>query len=407
MPAPYDPVYGPLLYGDGEYGEGAFIDAQGQDNEHTKVRRSLTPLPPPVFAGMKLKADVFLGDLVLNTIDDNNVIWVCTDIDGWWVHPDPEIPNVDRGWSDGSYDARGRWQARQLTLDGVILPPDPEYLPGARDALIRATSLVYTGAWLKTRENPTRASYVRLSGRPEIATVNARGRTEFSIGLRAADPIKYSWNDDDEEGYNTQVIPAKNVSTPESGERTITNVGNTSVSVFIEVTGPTTGQATIYNSATDQLMTITDALRASETRSVTSVVVESSIATVTTSANHTLAVGDFIDLSGVTSTIIGTYEVVDIPAADKASFVVSEADFLETPVSPNGTLVRDADFLEIDTYDRTVAFNGVTLGARAKIDTLVDWLTLAPGANKVSLLDEGTNNGTASMTVYYRSGWIG
>jgi hypothetical protein len=400
-------VYGTALYGAGAYGAGAFLDPQGQDGEHTKVRRSLTPLPPPVFTGMKLQEDVSIGDLTLNRIDDNNVIWVCTDIEGWWVHPDPEIPDVDRGWSDGSYDARGRWQARQITLNGVILPPDPEYLPAARDTLVRATSLVYTGAWLKTRENPTRAAYVRLSGRPEIATINARGRTEFSIGLRAADPIKYSWNESDDEGYNTQIIPAKNNSTPETGERTITNVGNTSVPIFIEVTGPTSGPATIYNDATDQLFTITDTLRASETRSVTSVVATGGVVTITTSANHTLAVGDFIDLSGVTSTLTGTFQVSDIPADDKASFLADESDFLETPISPSGTLTRDADFLEIDTYERKVALNGITLGARARVDTLVDWLTLAAGANVVSFIDEGTVNGTASMKVYYRSGWIG
>jgi hypothetical protein len=41
------------------------------------------------------------------------------------------------------------------------------------------------------------------------------------------------------------------------------------------------------------------------------------------------------------------------------------------------------------------------------VDTLVDWIVLAPGANSINITDEGQANSTASMVVYYRSGWIG
>lgn len=315
-------------YNEGLYGDGYYIDGVSQNFETAVVNKSLTPLPPPVFTGMKLQADVSIGDLVLNRIDANNVIWVCTDIEGWWGHPDPDIPDVARGWRDGSYDARGRWQARQITLNGVILPPDPDFLPTARNTLIEATNLVYTGAWLKTKENPTRAAYVRLSGRPEISTVTARGRTEFSIGLRAADPIKYSWNDADPDGYNLTTIPCKNVATSATGTATITNVGNTPVSVFLEVTGAITGDATITNETTSEVLTI---------------------------------------------------------------------------ISP----MIATDMLEIDTYEREVSFNSDTAGARTRIDTLVDWITLDPGANTIKFIDLGQANSTAVLKVYYRSGWIG
>jgi hypothetical protein len=108
---------------------------QGQENQAVNV--SLTPLPPPYITGMKLQEDIILGDLVLNKIDANNVVWVCTGIDGWWNQPDPEMPELTRGWGDGSYDVKGRWEARQLTLNGVFLPPDPSYVPAARDALVQ------------------------------------------------------------------------------------------------------------------------------------------------------------------------------------------------------------------------------------------------------------------------------
>ena len=315
-------------FNEGLYNAGTYDAPANQATETTLVNRSLTPLPPPVFTGMKLQADISLGSLVFNTIDSNNVIWVITDIEGWWGHPDPDIPDITRGWRDGSYDARGRWAARQINLTGVFLAPDPSLVAVARNTLIVATSLVYDGAWLKTNENPTRASFVRLSGKPEIQTVNARGRTEFSIGLRAADPVKYSWNDNDPEGYDNTVIACKNTSTGATGQATITNVGNTPVSVFLTVTGRLYGPTTIANTTTGEVLTINDA-------------------------------------------------------------------------QPSGSL------LEIDTYEREVSFDNSTVGARVRLEILTDWITLDPGANVLVFQDTGFATSTASLTVSYRSGWIG
>jgi len=305
-----------------------YVDPILQAEENQAVNISLTPLPPPYITGMKLDADIILGDLVLNTIDNNNVVWVCTNIQGWWGQPDPEMPELTRGWGDGSYDVKGRWQARQLTLEGVFLPPDPSFVPAARDALISATSLVYTGAWLRTFEDPPRASYVRLSGRPDIETVNARGRTEFSIGLRAADPIKYEWDDADPEGYSIVEIPCRNLGTGATGSGSVNNIGNTEVTAVFEIQGPIVGPATLQNLTTNELLLVIDAI-------------------------------------------------------------------------PGGS------YLEIDTYDREVALDGDTTGTRSIIDTLADWIKLAPGVNTISLIDEGAVNSTAILRVYYRSGWIG
>lgn len=392
-------------YGYGGYGEGLYNDGLSQDAENNVVNRALTPLPRPHITGMKLKEDVILGDLVLNTIDENDVVWVCTDIEGWWVQPDPDIPDVSRGWRDGSYDARGKWLARQITLTGSILPKHPDLLPAARASLIEATNLVYTGAWLKTNENPTRASYVRLSGRPSISTVNARGRTDFSIGLRAADPIKYSWNDSDPDGYSLTTIPCKNVATAADGEEAITNQGNIAVSVFLEVTGPTVGDTTVVNSTNGDVLTITGELRGAETRTVTTKALTDNVATLTFSAAHNMVAGDTVTVAGVDSTFNGEFEVTDVPTTTRISYAKTATNV--TSGAASGTVSRDADVLEIDTYEREVALNGLTYGARVYLDTLTDWLTLDPGTNTITFIDEGAANGTASLKVYYRSGWIG
>lgn len=391
-------------YGSGEYGGGGYLDSLAQGRETTAVNRGLIPLPPPVFTGMKLKGDVLLGDLRLNTIDENNVIWVCTDIEGWWGHPDPEIPDVTRGWRDGSYDARGRWQARQITLTGSFFPPDSDYVPAARDRLVESTALVYSGAWLKTMENPTKAAYVRLSGRPEIATVNARGRTDFSIGLRAADPVRYSWNDDDEEGYDTVQVACKNLSTGATGQTVVTNSGNTDVTVFLEVTGPIVGPATIYNETTDELITISGTLRNTSTYSITNKALTSNVATLTTSTTHNFIVDDVVDVVGVDATFDGTYVIT---AVTTNTFSYDRVATNVGSTSASGTATIYADLMEIDTYERAVAVNGLTPGARAKLATLVDWITLAPGDNVLTFIDGGSASSTAALVVYYRSGWIG
>lgn len=231
------------------------LNPSAQSEENKLVNIALTNLPIPHFSGLKLKADIRLGNLVLNTIDENNVVWVCTDIEGWWNFPDPEFPELIRGWGDGSYDARGRWASRLMTLTGVFLTQDPSQVPAARAKLIEAANLVYEGGWLTVNEGPWKGSFVRLSGRPEISTVSPRGRTEFSIGLKAADPIKYEYVDGAPDGYRTATL------TPTSSTVTINNIGNTTVPIIIELSKGFTvsnpnNPPTITNSSTDQEMRV-------------------------------------------------------------------------------------------------------------------------------------------------------
>lgn len=173
---------------------------QEQKNKATNL--GLTKLPQPYLTGMKLNADVRINGLTLNTIDENDIVWVCTDIQNWWNISGVETPDIARGLDDGSYDVRGRHTSRNITLAGSILVPDPSYAPIARQKLLEAVDLVYTGGWLFVDESPTKAAYVRLVGQPTIDSVTARGRMNFSIPLRAGDPIKYSWDEAFKEGYS-------------------------------------------------------------------------------------------------------------------------------------------------------------------------------------------------------------
>jgi Phage tail protein/Carbohydrate binding domain len=384
-----------------------YIDEPTQAQETKKVDKGLSPVPYPKITGLKLDAGISLGSLILNTIDENGVVWVCTDIEGWWNHPEPDIDDIPRGYGDGSYDVRGRYQARQLTLNGVFLVPDASYVAAARSKLIENTDLVYTGNWLITNENPPKASYVRLSGRPEINTVNPRGRTEFSIGLRAPDPLKYEWFAGNELGYRSVVIPGQSASPVVTGQGSVVNTGNAYAPVVLEITGPLTGPGVIQNVTTNEEITIIESLRGVLTPAVSNKALTSNVATLTTSSEHNLLAGDEIVVTGVDSTFNGTYTVLTVPTTVTLTYAKTAANVVSAAVSPTGTITFGPDILEIDTRDHEVALNGDAIGKRNLIDVLAEWTLLSPGTNIFSFVDEGAANATASLTVYYRSAWLG
>lgn len=219
------------------------LDEQAQKEENKLVNLALSKLPQPHISGLKLRGDVQLGSLVLNQIDPaTGVVWVLTGLDGWWNLPDAEFPDLARGWGDGSYDSDGRYTARIMTLEGSFLTQDPKQAIAARKKLVEAINSVYSAKDLIVREysidsngaevaEPKVAS-VRISGRPQIESVNARGRVNFSIGLKAANPIKYEYFNSPSTGnYRTTTL------TRNADNIIVTNAGNVRVPVIFRVDG--------------------------------------------------------------------------------------------------------------------------------------------------------------------------
>ena len=295
-----------------------FVDSYNQTNETNITNEGLRSLLPgdivtkPYVTGLKLQADVSINGLVLNTIDENKVVWVCTDIEGWWNLPDPEIPDIPRGLDDGSYDVRGRWKARDLTLRGSILPPTPALGATARQTLIEALALVYTGGWLLVDESPLKSAYVRLYGRPTIENVNARGRINFTLPLRSVDPVKYSWNPNDANGITTTSLTP--VAIGNTASTTISNDGNTNVAVVLSITGPMTAPAYIKNTTTDQTIKVIKNLRdTTYTATTTHRSRTSGVSTLTTTSNHSFLVGDVVTVANVAiTTFNGEYTVTGV-----------------------------------------------------------------------------------------------
>lgn len=307
------------------------------------VNTALTKQQIPYLSGLKLNADIVINGLTLNTIGANDVVWVVSDLQGWWSLPDSELPDLPRGWGDGSYDAQGRWANRIITLNGSFLPQKPEDAPAARNLLINAINLIKTGGWLVVYEdketNPSangKAAYVRLSGAPQITSVNARGRHDFSIGLKAVDPIKYEYVDGNADGYDEITI------TPSGGEgsATVSNSGNVAVPIVIEISKgfsiPDSEEPpTITNSETTEKIVIVGA----------------------TNATNTLEIDTY------------NREVLDV---------------------------------EYDTITPTKVV--AVENGRAKLSVLIDWIYLEPGDNEIVL--SGFPSGS-SCRILWRSGWIG
>ena len=291
---------------------------QGQEN--FSIDRGLQDNPSPDLGRLKLEANIVLGDFIFNTIDDQGVVWVVTDMEGWWRPPNADIPLVERGFGDGAYEVRGRYQARNIVLKGSFLVPYPSLVEAARDKLIAATAdLAFRGTWLKTGSDPIRAAFVQLSGDIDIDTVNIRGRTDFEIGLRAADPIKYSWNDASPDGYDFAEIPVRNTNAGIDGTGVITNIGNYSVPCFLEISGPFAGPGSIFNKTTEELIILTQGLKGSISRNVVNkqlsfdVAQLKDIATLTTTERHDFTVGDSVFISGIDALFDGDKLIISTP----------------------------------------------------------------------------------------------
>lgn len=382
-----------------------FVEPLSQGNENTKVNNTLRKVPVPHITGMELAADIMLNGLLLNTVDENDCVWVCTNIVGWWDLPDPEVPDMTRGLDDGSYDVRGRFTARNMTLEGSILVPDRSKVPAARDKLIAAINLVHTGGWLYVDEDPTKAAYVRLSGRPNIEVVNPRGRINFSVGLRAANPVKFKWNWNDPDGYESSTVAA-------AGSTVFANSGNIDVPVVLSLEGPLTAPINIQNTTSSQTLKIIKSLRGtSHTASISNSVQDEKVVTLTLPSGHGFLVGDPINISGAT---IGGPPRTDINNDDGVIITESTTTTITYTSATSRTVASGAcdgtvtlaskDTLVIDTYNKSALFRGSASIARSYIDAQVDWTALSPGNNTITFTP---TSGSTVLTVKHRSGWIG
>jgi hypothetical protein len=290
-----------------------YIEIVDQAQENKIINKALSKVPFPHLTGVELNADIKLGDFTFNTIDANNVAYIITGITGLYGQPETEYSDISRGfYADGDYDVRGRYQARQISITGSILVQDKTAVASAKEKLVRATELVKRGTWLKVYppNSTPQAIWVRLSGALQIDVINARGRMDFSIGLRAPDPLIYAWNEDREDGYYVANVQASNYEGTQIGEVSITNNGNYQAPAIYEVRGPITGStATLFNYSNNGLTRIIEPIRGERYYLITQKSLSNYEATLKFPTPHDLIPGDSVTVSLPLTTQINTVSV--------------------------------------------------------------------------------------------------
>ena len=390
------------------------------------INKGLTPIHaeqdrynfgPKLAGDMRILLENQVDYLTFNTIDSEGLVWVISDIDGWWNLPDPQIPDIERGFGDGSFDVAGRNAARVITLTGSVLVTESSRggigvaSASARQKLLSAFNLVKRGTWFIVDEDDyKRACFVRLSGRPNISTVSNRGRIEFSIGLKAADPIKYEWIEGTldnvplgtellSNGYNLKTI----------GEfgyvNTVTEMydryGNIDSDAELEIIreydgyGKVDGTFSTYEEYRDyKLTTNQTGVSASTT------VINSGTSNVYC---YFRIIGPLFGPAEIANTTTGQVMTILGPISGNLQVLLPDED--------NAFLV---EYLDIDTKIREVHKGDFTNGeqtgsSRGLLDPVLDWIYLTPGQNSISFTDFGTDAVTAApqLQIYWRSGWLG
>ena len=150
--------------------------------------------------------DVIINGVSFNRIDEDGNYWIIEDIDGWWGLPEPTVPDDTRPFQDdGSYFAVGRYEARQITVSGHIMPgpgdtgaANPAQSAAlnaarARNLLNRALNIVRSTAIFQVNEyDQAKIAAVQLVARPLTKFNDIRNVLEFNFQLRAPDPRKYA-----------------------------------------------------------------------------------------------------------------------------------------------------------------------------------------------------------------------
>jgi len=429
---------------------------------------------------------VALGRNYIPALD--GTIWTISDIEGWWNLTDSEIPNIERGFGDGSFDITGRLMSRDLTITGSILIAGPStkfaitnkqlvsgvatlvtgnsahgysvgqtvlvtgvdstfdgsyvitgttdfsftYSTGGddvasisstgyasvpssisssiatksrivREQLLDAFNLVKRGTWLIVDEDNEyqRACYVRLSGKPEVSTVNSRGRIDFSIGLRAPNPTKVEWFPVSAGG----IIPEEfTVSDGNAYQYLKTTTG------FIDY------RSYSLNGRTGEVNNSGDYRSYSLTGNTGEVDTSDVYRNYPSQATNSTTLGTFS---------IYNYGNVNVPcyirfvgplfgpAVIKNTTTNQQIDVLDSATQVLTPTVGSTDrleFLDIDTYTREVHKGDYLFGIssssyRGLLSPLVDWIHLQPGNNDFYYEDYGATSTTGAIEIYWRSGW--
>lgn len=206
-----------------------------------------------------------LNGLTLNGVDSYGVQWVTSNIQGWGGAGDTLAP-VQKPRQAGAWGGLSYEKARPIVVTGTAIAPDATTASLALDRLIAATTLD-TSPFAVVEPSRTLTANVRRDGEV-IPTWRGDAAFDWSIQLIALDPRKFGQTltagptglPSTSGGLTIPfTIPFTINATTVTGQISLTNPGNASGPVKLQINGPITGP-TITHVSTGQALTFSSSL---------------------------------------------------------------------------------------------------------------------------------------------------
>jgi hypothetical protein len=209
---------------------------------------------------------VAIGDLLLNTVDDDGVYWILEKFDGWGS-PGSTAELMQRTRGHGATSSEGFLKPRVMTLAGVIDAPTPLALSMAVDTLNAAVTL---GGFRLMVAEAGRIRHTEARRQDEVIINWVDGLTaRFSIQIVAKDPRKFgdlvtaSTRLPFSEGglVYPATYPVTYTGVSGTGVVRVNNPGNTQAPAWLRVDGPIpAGGWTVTHQGKQQSLTFATAL---------------------------------------------------------------------------------------------------------------------------------------------------
>lgn len=247
------------------------------------------------------------GQIPLNRIDDQGVVWIATGVTGWGG-PGSTTSASNRNGADGGWRTQGFRSYKEIAITGILIA---ESASGAVIALDRLNEAIAVEDFFIHFDEHGVQRYMTVCRGGEIDVDHKINRVTFSLSLIAVDPFKYSGVLNFETANLLSItgglsIPSGGLTAPLSINATITtneaicmNSGNKAADTIIKVYGPAAFPL-ITNEATNKRMRYSRALSASEVLTIDSA--KKSVTVNGVDRNASVS-GDFIQLARGANTL--------------------------------------------------------------------------------------------------------
>jgi len=130
----------------------------------------------------------------------------------------------------------------------------------------------------------------------------------------------------------------------------------------------------------------------------------SNVATLTTGATHSYAIGDVVTVAGVDTTFDGTYVVASVPTTTTFTYALTATNVTTAAVSPVGVITRSPSASGVAVSNKYKKNNTVMLTATSHGLAVHDYVYVTVGDSTIDGLREITGVPSSSLFTFVASG---